>query len=1073
MNASRKLIRQTLIIILVGSLLCNILFLSGIRTFASSQPNSLTLKWRRNLGIYTHLAPLAADLNGDGKLDIVITGEWANDTSSAPLGTVLALDGVTGNVLWRYDDVQIGTHSPFDIVDLNRDGVPEIVVSAWYTLVLHGNDGSLYWTNQKAIAFQNYNAIADVDGDGYPEIFVSSGSGPTAGAAYITELSYDGRILRQAYDWHPCFGGLTIGDTNHDGRFELYQGDRGIYSNEADPFVGGGMGLRALDALTLQSLWNDPTVALSSSAPILADVDKDGILDVIVADQANNGTAVYNSRDGSVLTTGGKYRKGWTDMPAHSQPTVADIDNDGNLEFIDTRERNGVMFPVKIWDLYDWKLDAVLPVNTTEPPKVADVTGDGKMDIIAVRDNPNNSEIFVYSYNNLTGNYDQVDYAPGLKWGANDFTLVQDVDGDGYNELVVTSMSGDVYCYDTPAPTPYPRMRSELQFYSENKAGVAEYVPPPTPVRPVIVQEQPQDGSLNQPFNQALLADCISYQQHKMNVTFGTNASGVWESLGSYSDVTNGQHNVTSTGFDRPGTTYYWSVNATDVETKQSSYQIFSFTTRSTLPTNGNPNLVSNGDGNGSLTCYNQNTTDIDADKVTSIYNWYVNGTSLTNLNLPFDTRTAGNPLLLDSLLKDGFEDGLSNWVSEGWEIDSTESHSGTHSVRATNAGTANSLSSQSLDTSSAEGFTVSFWYRYHGVSDDESVYLQFWNGSAFRNIFKLENTTEADTWHSYSIQTYDPRYRIQDFKLRFFASGLRSGETIWIDDFSLSVPENAKDYSGYNNHATIHGATWTSKGIVGGAYTFDGVNDFLRIPDDPSLGGDGTWSKISLEFWVKPASLLRGATIFAKKVANQTIGSYIVGFSSNNSLPANTLYWGIYNGTDWLELSDGTTTVLDAGSWHHVVLTYESGLGLAIYINGTLRASRPASGNIARSPGASIYGAPLFIGHGMERDRDSWLNGSLDEVRIYPRTLTPPQVLQRFLETKDGLSKSSTIVGQETNKGDDWKCKVVPNDSFSDGEPVMATVAKPNYWLYAIGLIGFMGFVSGVLGVRRIRKKQ
>jgi hypothetical protein len=418
-------------LVFIGLLLINISLMLTVSMPIFAAP-VLTRKWSIYRYIQTHIGPVAEDLTGDGKPEIVVTGVRRSDGK----GVVAAIDGVTGKILWEFIDSNIGTHHPCDIVDLNNDGLPEVVVSAGFPLVLHGKNGTLYWRNSACKAFQNYNAIFDIDGDGYKEIFVSSGSGPSAMYDYITVLDYQGNILNQAWSWHPCWGGLTVGDANFDGRFELYQGDRRVtYNPVNDTYKGGGMGVRALDAHTLTPLWNDPTVQCSSHCPILADVDKDGILDVIVADQSNQGIAVFsvlNSADGSVLTTGGKYRKGGTNMPGHSQPTVYDIDGDGNLELMDCREYS----PVKIWDLYEWKLDAILPVNCYEPPKLGDVTGDGKLDIIAV----NNTQIYIFTYNNSSQSYDLVYSVSGLDWGCNAFTLVQDVDGDGLNELIVTSM---------------------------------------------------------------------------------------------------------------------------------------------------------------------------------------------------------------------------------------------------------------------------------------------------------------------------------------------------------------------------------------------------------------------------------------------------------------------------------------------------------------------------------------------------------------------------------------------------------------------------------------------------------
>ncbi|MBU2565500.1 MAG: hypothetical protein KJ655_04525, partial [Candidatus Thermoplasmatota archaeon] len=43
-----------------------------------------------------------------------------------------------------------------------------------------------------------------------------------------------------------------------------------------------------------------------------------------------------------------------------------------------------------------------------------------------------------------------------------------------------------------------------------------------------------------------------------------------------------------------------------------------------------------------------------------------------------------------------------------------------------------------------------------------------------------------------------------------------------------------AYDSSGNNNNGTIHGATWTT-GVNGSALSFDGVDDYVNIPDSSS----------------------------------------------------------------------------------------------------------------------------------------------------------------------------------------------------------------------------------------------
>ncbi len=113
----------------------------------------------------------------------------------------------------------------------------------------------------------------------------------------------------------------------------------------------------------------------------------------------------------------------------------------------------------------------------------------------------NSTGIALYQYNGATKNYDVIYYLPNTgdlngDRELNNFTCLQDVDDDGLNELIVTSGWGWVYCLDTPSQAPTPRVRSEVQFYSEYRLGVAEYVEPPIPTAPVVVEEKPVDKSV-------------------------------------------------------------------------------------------------------------------------------------------------------------------------------------------------------------------------------------------------------------------------------------------------------------------------------------------------------------------------------------------------------------------------------------------------------------------------------------------------------------------------------------------------------------------------------------------------
>jgi hypothetical protein len=136
--------------------------------------------------------------------------------------------------------------APHEIIDLNKDGILEIITShETGTWALHGNNGSVYWYNPNAPLYNKYCVAGDIDADGYPEVFVCN-------MGSVTALTHDGTSLLQTWTYYPCFGGLTLGDTDFDGVFELYQGDRSNYYPE---YPSGGRGCIAYWASNLTLRW--------------------------------------------------------------------------------------------------------------------------------------------------------------------------------------------------------------------------------------------------------------------------------------------------------------------------------------------------------------------------------------------------------------------------------------------------------------------------------------------------------------------------------------------------------------------------------------------------------------------------------------------------------------------------------------------------------------------------------------------------------------------------------------------------------------------------------------------------
>ena len=220
------------------------------------------------------------------------------------------------------------------------------------------------------------------------------------------------------------------------------------------------------------------------------------------------------------------------------------------------------------------------------------------------------------------------------------------------------------------------------------------------------------------------------------------------------------------------------------------------------------------------------------------------------------------------------------------------------------------------------------------------------------------------------AAQSYTANYTMVPNPL---PSGLAAG---W--SFNEASGTSATDLSGNNNTATLVNGVARTTGNYGGGLTFDGVNDYLTIPNSPSLNIAG--SQLTLSMWIKPQSG-GGDSVVLGKFWNATMTSpyYQYGLElSGGTVP--TFYIGTTGGP--LSASMGSALALD--QWSHLAVVFD-GSQVRYYVNGLLvtTASLPAT-ITARSN-------PLRIG--ADNNTQQFFNGSLDEVRIYNRALTVQEV--------------------------------------------------------------------------------
>jgi len=189
-----------------------------------------------------------------------------------------------------------------------------------------------------------------------------------------------------------------------------------------------------------------------------------------------------------------------------------------------------------------------------------------------------------------------------------------------------------------------------------------------------------------------------------------------------------------------------------------------------------------------------------------------------------------------------------------------------------------------------------------------------------------------------------------------------------------------AYDASGNGNHGTLtNGPKWT-QGKIGGALSFDGVDDYVEVPHSSSLM---PISSISISFWMKKLKdPLRGwVGLFYKRGSeNSGYNGYSVLLQTDGSIRWE--FPGVANAVV-------DSSVLANNTWYYIVAVYD-GSSMKIFINGSLNNSRAVSGNIIPTV------ANLIIG-----TRDAYFNGLIDEVRIYNRALSPEEI--RFHYSRGG----------------------------------------------------------------------
>jgi uncharacterized protein (DUF2141 family) len=340
------------------------------------------------------LRTAVADVNGDGKLDALVTNSTANT-----LGVLLG-DG-TGKFTLQANAPSTGAGGgprAVAVADVNGDGKLDALVANYQSTtlgVLLGN-GSGGFTLQAAMPRLGVSnptslVVADVNGDGKIDVLATDSNG---GALSVLLGNGSGGFTYQSSS--PATGGdipydVAVADVNGDGKVDA------LVVNNFDGTLGVLLGT-GTGSFTLQG--NTATGGANSSpySVAIADVNGDGKPDALVANRGTStlGVLLGNGSGGFTLQASSP------STGTGSRPTsvaVADFNGDGKLDALVTNTDAGTLAVLLGNGSGSFTLQTAGfntgAISNTFGLTVADVNGDRKPDALVANTSSNTLSVLL------------------------------------------------------------------------------------------------------------------------------------------------------------------------------------------------------------------------------------------------------------------------------------------------------------------------------------------------------------------------------------------------------------------------------------------------------------------------------------------------------------------------------------------------------------------------------------------------------------------------------------------------------------------------------------------------------
>ena len=217
----------------------------------------------------------------------------------------------------------------------------------------------------------------------------------------------------------------------------------------------------------------------------------------------------------------------------------------------------------------------------------------------------------------------------------------------------------------------------------------------------------------------------------------------------------------------------------------------------------------------------------------------------------------------------------------------------------------------------------------------------------------------------------------------------------------------------------------------------FNGIDDYISIPDDPSLDFDFN-EDFTIAVWIKIPATQLDTTVtineFLVKWSGSTPYPYLFDVQNQTHASPGKIKIARYDGTNNPTIT--STNAYNDDQWHQIVFT-KNGSTLSLYIDGQFDKSTTDTTNTT-----TTNASPVFFGR--RGTVGYFFKGALDEVAIWDRNLSGPEIATLFTEQNAGTELDSDNALWDANlisvwhMNSDWLDAKGSNDGtrFGTGEP-------------------------------------